>query len=190
MALVAALWVEPPLLGWIGFAVVAAVGAGLIFAAFTLFPRTRANIAAPADDAPSAGVLVLVDSTCAPAQLCATIAGRVHGRDAAVHVVAPVLPEPISYFTSDEDRDRADAQRRLDETLDALRAAGVAATGSVGTDDPLQAIGDALTTFPAHELVIVTGIESRWLEEDLLARARPFFAHVEQSTLGSTVPSR
>lgn len=183
MALIAALWVKPPLLGWIGFAIVAAVGAALIAAGFTLFPRSRTNIATIPDDRRRDGVLVLVDATCTPEQLSESIARHVRGRDGEVHVVAPVLPEPLSYVTSDEERDRADARWRLDETLEGLRAAGVQATGSVGTDDPLQAIGDALTDFPARELVIVTGARSVWLEEELLEDARPLVATVEQITV-------
>jgi hypothetical protein len=185
MALVAAVWVKPPLLGWVGFAIVAAVGAGLIFAAFMLLPRSRTNVAAVPETGRRDGVLVVVDATCAPGQLAERIIHHLHGRNAEVHVVAPVLPEPISYVTSDEVRDRADAQRRLDETLEGLRVAGVEATGAIGTDDPLQAIGDAQATFPARELVIVTGTESRWLEEGLLDRARQLADSVEQITVAS-----
>lgn len=159
MALIAALWVKPPLLGWIGFAIVAAVGAALIAAGFTLFPRSRTNIATIPDDRRRDGVLVLVDATCTPEQLSESIARHVRGRDGEVHVVAPDLPEPLSYVTSDEERDRAD------------------------TDDPLQAVGDALTAVPPRELVIVTGSRSGWLEEELLEDARPLVATVEQITV-------
>ena len=104
-------------------------------------------------------MLVLVDATCTPEQLSESIARHVRGRDGEVHVVAPVLPEPLSYVTSDEERDRAD------------------------TDDPLQAVGDALTAVPPRELVIVTGSRSGWLEEELLEDARPLVATVEQITV-------
>jgi hypothetical protein len=180
MALLAALWVKPPLLGWIGFAVVAVVGAALVTAAFVLFPRSRTNVRPVADADRREGVLVLADATCSPEQLCESVARHLHGRDAEVYVVAPTLPDPLRYLTDDEGPDRGDAERRLGETLDRLRAAGIPATGSVGTDDPLQALGDALAGFPAAELVIVTSSDSQWLEDDLLERARPLVPSVEQ----------
>jgi hypothetical protein len=43
MALIAALWVKPPALGWIGFGIVALVGAGLIWGAYVLLPRTACS---------------------------------------------------------------------------------------------------------------------------------------------------
>ena len=179
MALVAALWVKPPLLGWIGFAIVAAVGAALITAAFTLFPRSRANMPSLEGVPRRDGVLVLADATCSSAQLCESIARHLHGRDTEVHVVAPVLADPRHYLADDEELDRGEAQRRLDETLEQLWEAGIRATGSVGTDDPLQALGDAVAADPATELVIVTSTESHWLEEGLLEGAHTLVPSVE-----------
>jgi hypothetical protein len=178
MALIAALWVKPPLLGWIGFAIVAVVGAGITVAVFTLFPRSRTNIPSVVSDGRER-LLVLADATCSPSELCESVAVRCT-RDVPVHVVAPVLPNPINYIADVEEREREDAERRLAATLEELHAAGIEATGSVGTDEPLQSVGDALARFPATELLIVTTRESQWLEDDLLERARQVVPSVEQ----------
>jgi hypothetical protein len=52
--------------------------------------------------------------------------------------------------------------------------AGVHARGDVGEADPLLATEDALRTFPADEVIVVTHPEgeSSWLEKDLIDRAR------------------
>jgi hypothetical protein len=42
-------------------------------------------------------------------------------------------------------------------SLGSLAAAGLDAQGQVGDTDPVQAVEDALHTFPAQELVFVTG---------------------------------
>jgi hypothetical protein len=187
MALVAALWVKPPLQGWIGFAIIAFFGGALVAAAFVLFPRSRTNMPALEGTGRRNGVLVLADATCSCSQLRESIAGHLDGRDAEVHVVAPVLPDALHNIADDEEADVAAAERRLADTLERLRAAGIAATGSVGTEDPLQALGDALPEFPASELVIVTSTESQWLEDGVLERARPFAPSVEQIVVAPVV---
>jgi hypothetical protein len=179
MALVAALWVKPPLLGWIGFGFVAVVGVALIIAAPALFAAFRTNLPSTAELRRREGVLVLADATCSFGQLSESIVRHVRGRDVEVHVVAPTLPDPPHYLASDEDADRGAAAQRLAETLEQLEEAGIAATGSVGTDDPVQALGDAVAAFPATELVIVTSTESHWLEEGVLERAHVLVPSVE-----------
>ena len=48
------------------------------------------------------------------------------------------------------------------------------ATGSVGSDKPLESMTDALGSFPATQVLLATPPEeeSYWLERDLLAKAR------------------
>lgn len=189
MALVAALWVKPPLLGWIGFGIVAVVGAALIIAAPALFAASRTNLPSTAELRRREGVLVLADATCAGGQLSESIVRHLHGRDVEVHVVAPTLPDPPHYLASDEDATRAAAAARLAEALEELNDAGIAATGSVGTDDPVQALGDAVAEFPATELVIVTSTESHWLEEGVLERAHELVPSVELIVVTPVVSS-
>ncbi len=55
-----------------------------------------------------------------------------------------------------------------------LKRCGISATGSVGTDKPLESMTDALGSFPATHvlLAIPPEGESYWLERGLLAKAR------------------
>jgi len=179
MGLIAALWTKPPLLGWIGFGVLALFGAGIIVAAYVLFPRSRRNLGEVPAGTRRDGVLVLADATCSAAELSRSIVRHLDGSETKVHVVAPLLPEPLSYATGDEEPERADAEQRLYATLAELHSAGIAATGSVGTDDPVQSIGDALVSFPAAVLVVVTSEESQWLEDGLVERAHELVPVVE-----------
>jgi hypothetical protein len=79
------------------------------------------------------------------------------GREPQVLVVAPSLNTPVAHWLSDLRQARLDAQRRLAVSLGTLAAAGLDARGQVGDSDPVQAVEDALRTFPAQELVFVTG---------------------------------
>jgi hypothetical protein len=88
-----------------------------------------------------------------------------------------VLHSAVRHWASDEDAARAAAQQRLDASLGQLRGYGVAASGSVGDGDPLQAIEDALRTFGADEIVISTHPEGRsnWLERNVVGAAKERF---------------
>jgi hypothetical protein len=63
----------------------------------------------------------------------------------------------VAHWLSDLRKARGDAQRRLAVSLGSLAAAGLDARGQIGDTDPVQAVEDALHTFPAQELVFVTG---------------------------------
>lgn len=77
--------------------------------------------------------------------------------DPELMVVAPSLNTRVAHWLSDLRKARGDAQRRLAVSLGSLAAAGLDAQGQVGDTDPVQAVEDALHTFPAQELVFVTG---------------------------------
>lgn len=71
--------------------------------------------------------------------------------------------------------DAAEAtEERLQETLSALRQAGLKVSGYVTHPDPLTSIRNALQTYPADEIVISTlpQAKSRWLRGDLINQAR------------------
>jgi hypothetical protein len=92
------------------------------------------------------------------------------GDDVEVLVVAPVSDiSPVQWLTGDEDRAREKAERRAREAAEAVPARVVDAR--IGDPDPLVAIEDALRTFPADELIIVTRPEeaATWLEQDARA---------------------
>ena len=181
LVLVAALYLDLPTLGWIGLGVVLGVG-GLVVAGTTvLFPRMRTNVDSVA--APDrTRLIVLADAVCPAAAVCDTVAARLAGRDPEVLVVAPVLPSELHYASSDEGAERHDAEERLAAVVDGLRRRGLDAEGRLGDDDPLQALGDALASFPAGEALIVTPEHAHWLERGLFERARrlvPVLEHVE-----------
>ena len=179
LVLVAALWIKPPAIGWIGLAVVALLSIAIGVAAYVLFPRMSVNADPVA--APERGrLLVLADARCTARQVTDTIAARLAGREADVLVVAPVLPTPSHYVAVDEAGARAAAVARLGDVVRELRRAGIAAEGRVGTDEPVQALGDALVDFPAAEVLIVTPPEGSWLERDVFERARPLAPVVER----------
>jgi hypothetical protein len=60
--------------------------------------------------------------------------------------------------------------------LEQLEPRGVHAEGRVGDSDPLLAIADALTTFPADEIVIVADAHGETRAEELALRARTRFS--------------
>ena len=186
LALVAALWIKPPLIGWIGLAVVALLSIAIGAAAYALFPRMSVN-ADPVATPERARLLVLVDAVAPAGELCDTIAARLAGCDAEVRVVAPVLPSPSRYVAVDEHDAREAAEVRLRAVVAGLRDAGLAATGRVGTDEPVQALGDALAEFPAAEVLIVTSSERSWLERGLFERARRLAPVVEHVEVGAPV---
>jgi hypothetical protein len=97
--------------------------------------------------------------------------------DADVVVVAPALTSRLRRWVSDEDAARRRAEARLDTLLERLRPITGHVEGRVGDADPLQAMGDALATFPADEIVVAAGAEcSTCPALELVARARERFA--------------
>ena len=94
-----------------------------------------------------------------------------------VLVVVPALNSWLRRWFSDEDAARRRASERLTTSLERLRRRGVRAFGRVGDADPLQAMADALRTFPADEIIISGHLESEnRRSRDLVARARWHFA--------------
>jgi hypothetical protein len=73
-----------------------------------------------------------------------------------VLVVAPATIGRLDALASDVGDAREAAQRRLAVSMGTLVAAGLDAHGQVGDADPVQAVEDALRSYPAHEVVFVT----------------------------------
>jgi hypothetical protein len=93
-----------------------------------------------------------------------------------VLVVAPALNSRVRRWLSDEDEARRHAQQRAAAIVDLLVRGGVHAEGRVGDADPLLAIADALSTFPADEIVIAGQPERVGELDAFLARVRDRFA--------------
>jgi len=179
LVLVAALWVKPPLIGWIGLAVVAVLSAAGTTGAFFLFPRMRRNVD-PVEGSERRRLIVLADACCSAREICESIVAALAGPNPEVLVVAPVLASPLHYLFGDEKAERAEAQARLDAIVDGLCAEGIVAHGRIGEDDPVQALGDALVEFPAVEALVVTSAHTHWLEGDLFERARKLVPVLQQ----------
>lgn len=122
-------------------------------------------------------ILVVANETVAGRSLRDEVVRRAVERDAQVLVVTPALNTRIRHWTSDEDTARGAAQARLDESLAALSRDGIDAQGTVGDDDPCQAIEDALRMFAADEIVVSThpAGRSNWLEHGVVERAKERF---------------
>ncbi len=96
---------------------------------------------------------------------------------AEVKIVASAAKlSPLQWLASDEDAARSDAAVAAAESARAVAGEAVVQT-EVGDPDPVQAIEDALRTFPADQVLVVTppGDEANWLEQDAGAEARERF---------------
>lgn len=97
--------------------------------------------------------------------------------EAEVKIVAPAADvSPLQWLASDEDRAREEAAEVAQESAQAVEDEA-AVEVEVGDPDPVQAIEDALRTFPADEVIVVTreGEEAAWLEKDAGPEARERF---------------
>ena len=129
-------------------------------------------------------VLVIADESCVDPAFCAGLAEHAAGRTVEVLVIAPALGSRIARWTDDESQ-YVDARKHLDETVAALGAAGITATGETGADDPLQAADDGVREFAPSEVVFVTrpGTHTDWAERGVIETARTRYAvavsHIE-----------
>ena len=90
-------------------------------------------------------------------------------------VVAPASDLSfLQWIASDEDRARAEAEQRARKVAELVGAK----EARVGDPDPVIAIEDALRTFPADEVIVVTRPRdaATWLEKDLLNELGKHFA--------------
>jgi hypothetical protein len=115
-------------------------------------------------------VLVVTPVAPDPGQLDSTI--RAHaGADAITQVVVPAVGmSKLQWLTGEEDEARAAAEVTAQQTE---QATGERTHAAVGDSDPVQAVQDALATFPADEIVIVTrrDEEADWLEGGSVAES-------------------
>src|SRR5256885_7116881 len=111
-------------------------------------------------------VLVIANETVAGQSLIAALERRSAEGELLVTVICPVN-QPREGYVVYEDTRRASAGRRLDRTLEALRSAGIKASGFVVDADPVAAVRDALVQLepPPDEIVVSTHPPQRsgWL---------------------------
>ena len=160
---------------WLGLAVFVLLTVGALLALRGGRQR-RASLHVDADVDDTRRVLVVANETVGGRELLDAVRERaVPG--VAVLVVAPALNSRLRTWASDEDGARHAAQQRLDDSLDRLREVGVRARGEIGDGDPVQAIEDALRSFPADEIVLSTHPPGRsnWLEQGVVGAVRDRF---------------
>lgn len=172
--IVVAAWIHP----WLGLAVFLALSAGAV----GIYLRQRAPAPPPArvehvGPPDVRRVLVVANETVGGEELMQAISDIALSGRAEFFVVSPALNSRLKTWTSDEDGARAEAQRRLDSTLERLADVSVDARGTVGDLDPLVAIEDAVRTFHPDEMVISTHPPGRsnWLERGIVTAARERF---------------
>jgi hypothetical protein len=102
-------------------------------------------------------LLVLTSEPISAQKLREAVGGNVDPTDAEVMVVTPALQEnPVKFWLSDADDAIARAEEVRRETVEQLSEDGISASADTGESDPLDAVGDALATFPADRIVIFT----------------------------------
>ncbi len=118
-------------------------------------------------------VLVVANETLAAEAVVEAVRERAARGPIRAVVVAPVN-EPSAGYVVYEDSRRAAAQRRLDRTVDSIRAFGVPAHGGVFDEGPLAAVTDILALEHIDELIVSTHphAKSGWLRRNLLDEIR------------------
>jgi GABA permease len=165
---------------WLGLAVFVVLSAGILWR----LTRQNDTAGAPTRQVPAASppgehrILVVANETVGGPELLSELRERAGGNRARVLVVCPALNSPLGQWTDDLDAAKADAQERLDRSVESFRAAGLDASGEIGDGDPIQAIEDAVRTFRPDELVVSTHPDGRshWLERGVVDKARERFA--------------
>jgi hypothetical protein len=139
-------------------------------------------------------LLVVVTTQVAEGALRRLVHSRA-GDDAEMLVIAPASKlSRLDWLTNAEDDARAEASSLAESTADATPTTDVEAR--VGDSDPVKATEDALRTFPADEVIVVTRPDDQagWLEEGSGETAQARFGvpvtHVTVSEDGSLVFSR
>ena len=107
------------------------------------------------------------------------------GADAGTEflVLAPRRQRFLDRWTSDTERGSAQAQSCLVFTLASLAKAGIAASARMGDEDPVQAVDDQLSSYPATQVILVDRTAAA--AQELRSRLRVPFLHL---TAGTSAP--
>jgi hypothetical protein len=129
-------------------------------------------------------VLVLSAEPVDATMLRAALGDEVEG--AEVLVVSPALhSSPITFWVSDDDEAIAKADAVQEETVERLEEEGIDAAGDTGEADPIQAVEDALVTFPAERIVVFShpGEQREYREEEVDEISERFELPVVRGTI-------
>lgn len=174
-----------------GFAI-AGPGLGVGIAALVAFAivliavrqRPLGPLGSPAEDGRRHVLLVTTCSVEEPAAVARIAAAATLGagnEDADVLVLSPARIGFLDRWASDVEGARQVAQRNLVATVAALAKAGIAAEARVGDEDVVQAVEDQLQSFPASEVVLISGAgegKDEGPAAELESRLRAEFRHV------------
>jgi hypothetical protein len=94
-----------------------------------------------------------------------------------VLVVAPALTSRLHSWVSDIDAEFQEADERQMKLVSGIGSSGPAISGQVGDEDPLQAVADALVSFPADALIlgVHASDDANWRERRFSKKARERF---------------
>jgi hypothetical protein len=159
--IVAAFYVGGP---GVGVAIGALAAVAIVVVAVRQRPRGPIG---PAAGESRGGLLVVLSRPVEDPAAIAQIAAAADGAG-AVLVLAPARIGFLDRWASDVEDARRRAQRNLVLTVASLAKAGVAAEAKVGDEDLVQAVEDAIGSFAATEVILVTG---RGEEDPAAARA-------------------
>jgi hypothetical protein len=127
-------------------------------------------------------ILVIANETAASSSLIEKLQTAAKDGNPLVTVIAPVS-QPTEGYVVYEDTRRAAAGRRLDRTLEALRRAGIRATGMVVETDPVAALKDALAQLepPVTQVIVSTHPKERsgWMRRNVVDRIRDAAGNLE-----------
>jgi hypothetical protein len=123
---------------------------------------------------PSQRVLVVVTDTVAPSALRKAVRDHVDP-GAEVRLVSSPSLSFVEWLTNDEDDARTEAEELAVEGGRALDQPGPVEL-ELGDADPVQAVKDALQTFPADEILVVTPTDGGMTQSELGSFGVP--AHV------------
>ena len=140
-------------------------------------------------------ILVVANETVVSRTLVGLIESRAEGDEVQVTVVAPVN-QPRQGYVVYYDTRKAAARRRLDKTLDLLRAEGVPSNGVVVETDPVSALRDAIAQLEPDEIIVSTHPrqKSGWLRRNAVEQMRKVagaipFEHVVVDLAGEHGPT-
>jgi hypothetical protein len=121
-------------------------------------------------------ILVVANETVAGTALIDAVKRKVAEQGAELVTVLAPVSTPRAGYVVYEDTRRAAAGRRLDRTLDALRAAGIPAHGLVVESDPADAVRDAfgmLDPKPTDVILSTHPVEkSGWMRRNVVDRVK------------------
>jgi hypothetical protein len=115
--------------------------------------------------------------------------------DAEPSEVKLLVPAPVRFldrWSSDRRASWELAQRYCVHSLAALTKAGLAVKASVGDEDVVLAVEDELRTFPATDVILVTGADDEAAEDlaaELRLRLRTDFLHLESRQPAALEPA-